>query len=389
MTSNRRTLPLLGNSLVFGVILTGVLIYLVYMLYIDWSLGGNSWKQGDWLIHGGAGPIRRGPFGTGLVILSDALGASPLALLIWLQGLIVTLIFVVVGAAAFKLGVPDKLLIVLLSPAFLVLFWFNDPQGSMRKEILAYLAFLPLIVAAIRGHGTNLALVLSTTAYGIAVIAHEGNVFFLPFLWIAMWLVLPTRASLSARIAVITVPGLLALGAGIWATAHPNVADTGLMCMQLTQRGLDSSICDGAIAYLATTPQEGRMHPGRLLSMHFRSFLLIYAACLISFRVLFQGSPHLEPWFIAVVASGLAFLPLYLLAGDYGRWLSFHVSSVLFVLLIWFLKRRPAWLYEAPRRLDFSSLLALSVIVGVSHSPGEMADGFFVTLSRAVYSLVS
>jgi len=377
------------NALFLGIILTGVLLYLFYTLYVDWSLGGNSWKQGDWLINDLAGPIRRGPFGTALLTLSDALGANPLLLLIWLQGLIVTLIFVVIGAAAFKLGVPDKLLLVMLSPAFLIFFWFNDPQGAMRKEILAYLAFLPLIVSAMRNHGSRVALALSTTAYGIAVFAHEGNVFFLPFLWVAMWLVLPTNSGVATRIAVITVPALLALGAGIWATAHTTVPDTDLICLQLIQRGLDSSICQGAIAYLETTPQDGTIHPGRLLSIEFRSFLLIYAACLISFRLLFQGSPHLEIWLMAVIASGLAFLPIYLLAGDYGRWLNFHVSSLVLLLLIYFLKYRPACLYQTPRRVDFAGLLALSLIVGVSHSPGEMTDGFIVTLSRTVYHCVN
>lgn len=387
MTSKAGT-PRNLNALLLGIILGGVLCHLLYTLYIDWSLGGNPWKQGDWLIHGLAGPIRRGPFGTALLAISDAVGISPLALLIGLQGLIVAAIFLVVAAAAFMLKVPDRLLLVLLSPAFLILFWFNDPQGSMRKEMLAYLAFLPLVLAAMRGQRTYLAPILATTIYGIAVLAHEGNVFFLPFLWLAIWLMLPTHASLVNRAAVIAFPGVLALLAGLWAMMHPSVPNTDLICMHLVQRGLDWSICEGAIAYLETRPQEGTMHPGRLLSTHFRSFLLIYTACLLPFRLFFDKSPRLDLWFIAVVGSGLAFLPLYLLAGDYGRWLSLHVSAFVFILLIFLLNQRPTWLYETPRRLDFFSLLLLNLVVAVSHSPGEFIDGFIIKLAHAIYSVV-
>jgi hypothetical protein len=178
-----------------------LLFYLLYQLFLDFSLGGNNWKQGDWLINELSGPIRRGLFGSALLRISDVIGLNPLLLLILFQAAIVTLIFAVVGVSAFKLGAPDKVVLLLLSPAFVMFFWFNDPQGSVRKEILAYLAFLPLIVAAIRGRGSLLALALSITAYAIAMAAHEANVFFLPFLLVAMWLVFPPEATVKLRIA--------------------------------------------------------------------------------------------------------------------------------------------------------------------------------------------
>ncbi len=377
------------NTILLSTVLAGVLIYLIYKLYVDFSLGGNSWKQGDWLINELSGPIRRGLFGSGLLKISDMAGLSPLLLLIAFQASVIVLIFAVIGIAAFKLGAPDKLLLLLLSPAFLIFFWFNDPQGSVRKEILVYLAFLPLVLAAVKGRGGIVACVFSCIFYAVAVIAHEGNVFFLPFLWIAMWLVLPPEPGVAARLLVIVVPGLLALGGGIYASAYTNFPDPGMICMQVVQRGLDPLVCDGAIEYLERPPHEARMHPGRLLSIHFRSFLLIYAACLISFRVLLQGSKSIERWFFYIAASGLVFLPLYILAGDYGRWMNFHITSLVFLTLILLLKWRPPWLYEMPRRLDFVCVLALSVVVGISHSPGEMIDGFFVQVVRAIYLALS
>ena len=375
------------NGVLLVAILASALLYLLYQLYVDFSLGGNSWKQGDWLINELSGSIRRGLFGSALLRTSDVTGLSPLLLLISLQALFVTLIFVVVVIAALKLGMPDKLLLLLLSPGFLFLFWFNDPQGSVRKELLVYLAFLPLIVVALKGRGAPIAYLLSVIAYGMAVFAHEGTVFFLPFLLLAMWLVMPQDAGTAIRLTVLAVPSLLAIGGGLYAAMNTHTPDTSLICAQLVQRGLDPAICGGAIDYLQSTPEEAKVHPGNLLTTEFRSLLLIYAACLLSFRVMFQGSERFELWFVAILASGLVFLPLYVLAGDYGRWLNYHISSLTFVLLVFLLKWRPAWLYEAPRRLDFLCLLALNLVIGVSHSPGEMTDGLVVKVARLIYDL--
>lgn len=381
MSSDRST-SRIGNAVFLVIAMAGVWLYLLYILYGDWSLGGNSWRQGDWLIHGLAEPIRRGPFGTVLLISADRLGLNVLGLLIVVQALIATLIFGVLGVAIIHLGSPDKLLLVLFSPAFFVFFWFNDPQGAMRKEILAYLAFLPLIIAAARSHGSWLALVLATLLFGVAVFAHEGNVFFLPFLWAAMWLVMPAHHGLVVRLAMLSAPALLAFGAGIYATLYPQVRETAQICMHLLQRGLDASVCEGAIAYLNTAPEQARMHPGRLLTTDFRNFLLFYAACLLSVRMLFQESERPQAFFFASLASGAAFIPLYLLAGDYGRWLNFHLSALVLVMLVFLLRSRPPWLYKAPPRLDFFCVLALYLVVGVSHSPGNFIDGFLVRLAR-------
>lgn len=378
---NWRSTRALWLILILGL----VLVYLLYQLFVDYSLGGNTWKQGDWLINELSAPIRRGLFGSALLRTSDLLGANPLLLLILFQAGIVTLIFVVTGAAAIRLGTPEKVFLLLISPGFVVFFWFNDPQGSVRKEILVYLAFLPLIVSAMKGRGGVVACILAIAAYALAVASHEGNVFFLPFLWVAMWLVLPGNASIALRAALLAAPAVLALAGGLYAVANTHVADPGVICAQVVQRGLDPQVCGGAIDYLESTPEQARMHPGRLLSEHFRSYLLVYLVCLLGFRVLLQGSPRLALGGVAVMASGLAFFPLYILAGDYGRWLNFHVSSLVFVALIALLRFRPAWLYERPNRLDYACVLALSLVIGISHSPGELMDGFLVTIARGIY----
>jgi hypothetical protein len=377
------------NAAALLAILAGVLAYLLLCLYGDYSSGGNSWKQGDWLINELAEPVRRGLFGSALLLISDALGANPLLLLAVFQAMIVALIFAVIAAAVLSLGTPDKLLLLLLSPGFLVFFWFNDPQGSVRKEILAYVAFLPLIVAALRGKGGYIAYALSVGAYALAMASHEANVFFLPFLCVAIWLVLPSELSVKARLGFLVLPAALALAGGLYAVANTNVSDSGPMCLQLQQRGLDAAICEGAIAYLETAPADAHMNPTLWFSEHFRMFVLLYVVCVLAFRALLQGIANPDSWFLAVIASGLVFFPLYYLGGDYGRWLNFHVSSAVLVALVFLLKFRPVWLYERIGRVDFAMLLMMSVVFGVKHVPGELTDGALLKVARMAYELIA
>jgi hypothetical protein len=378
-----------SGMVAFGVLSVGALAYILHYLHLDLVAGGNSWRQGDWLIHNLADPVRRGMFGSGLLAVAGALRVDPLTFLVWIQGGIVAAIFVVVAAATARLRWPPKLLLLLLSPAFVILFWFNDPYGSVRKEILVYLSFLPLIVAAVMAKGGVLACVSAIIVYAIAVFAHEGNVFFLPFLWVAMWLVLPERVSLAGKVAICAMPAGLAFAAGVYALMNTHVADTQAICAQLVQRGLSPQICGGAIEYLDTTPAESRTDPRRLISLDSRAFVLLYFVCMLSFRLLFQGSDRANLWMLAVLGSALAFVPLYLLAGDFGRWLSFHFTALVLAGFVYLLKYRPAWLYEAPRGLDFFALLALNLVIGISHSPGDLVDGVLVRFVQIIASVAA
>ena len=92
----------------------------------------------------------------------------------------------------------------------------------------------------------------------------------------------------------------------------------------------------------------------------------------------------MQVWFLGAAVSGLAFMPLYILAGDYGRWLNFHMTSAILVLLTYFLRNPPSWLYDKPRQLDYLAILGLNLFFGVSHSPGDMHYGFIFTVARAL-----
>ena len=67
----------------------------------------------------------------------------------------------------------------LLSPGFL-LFWVNDFSGFHRKELVAFLAFVPLLVSTSNPRANIFLRVAAIFALAVSAIVHEANVFLTP-----------------------------------------------------------------------------------------------------------------------------------------------------------------------------------------------------------------
>src|SRR5262245_48714716 len=155
------------------------LVYLLARLHSDVARGGHKWKQGDWLVNNLSVRIRRGVLGSFLITASDYLQVSPLHIVAFIQGLLVTAIFLSLIVCCLRLHVSDRIMFTVLSPAFLF-FWLYAPQ-AMRKEIIVYLAFSIILLGVAFTPEGMLFKIAALLVYGTAVFSHEASVFFLPF----------------------------------------------------------------------------------------------------------------------------------------------------------------------------------------------------------------
>jgi hypothetical protein len=71
------------NFIIFSVFTFLILAYILYELGLDINNGGNSWKQGDWLINNETQLVRRGFFGSIILKISDFISINPLVILQW------------------------------------------------------------------------------------------------------------------------------------------------------------------------------------------------------------------------------------------------------------------------------------------------------------------
>ena len=364
------------NTVVFWAVLALTFALILRQQRIDDLLGGSEWRQGDWLINNAAMPVRRGAIGSALIRLSDATGIGLLTLAYVLPAALSGLFLGGIGVLAHRAGLTGRLLLLLLSPGF-VLLWANDPEGSLRKEVLAYLAFLPLIASAAQTVPSRGLLLLGLALYAIAVTAHEANAFFAPALITAIWLV---HGQGSGRLAVAlsamaVTAGLAVLALG-FALTHATLPDSAPVCAALTRRGLVPEMCIGAIAWLEQDLGFARARVAEIAALPGAGTVaLSYAAALFPVWVFLHGCPRRGAWFAALALSGLCFLPLWLTAIDWGRWINFHLATLVFLILILLARFRPLWA-EAPlpRPLGHATL-AVCLLVGINHVGGVLRPG--------------
>lgn len=309
------------------------LAFLIIFAYLgqDYLLGGNSYKQGDWLINIEQAFVRRGLLGSALIRLSDLLQVNLLLLVVLCQGLLLAVLAVCLMRVIQRVTDNPLFWLLVFSPAFILLFWANDPQGSMRKELFAYAAFALVLTGIADQRRPYFA--LATLLFAIGMLGHEANVLFLPaFLWL---LHRARRSGLLAARDLITA-GIVLAGVGLVSAAffvrHVSISDAGPVCAPLLARGFDARFCEGAIGWVTRDLSYAIEVTGGNWSASSTAFWIIYA--LITALVCWFSS-HFEQrrtLMLMYVATVLPFLPLFYVALDWGRWMNFHLSTWIFLV---------------------------------------------------------
>lgn len=296
----------------------------------DYQGGGSPWKQGDWLINSELTDVRRGLFGSLILAVADALHFKPLFFLILLQlALLLALgygIFRIMSL--FKDNDARQLLFVL--PTFLLAFWANDPQGSLRKELILFAGLALIVLGSETG---KMAMVVGVLLSTLAMLAHEVNLLMCPFVVYALYL---GRQQLSKPM-LLALLGLLSasfLYSLQYDYVHQQVRDASLICAPLTQRALSKDICSGAISWLTLGATEVRhLVASRITLPDLAIFLLFFA---VSGALWMSVAKRLLGKNLALalfLVPAMATVPLYFVAVDWGRWMniSFTVSTFLLI----------------------------------------------------------
>lgn len=361
------------NAWLLGIAYGALLVALILLLTRSIVEGGNPWQQGDWLINFGAGIVRRGLGGYLIVGLADALGMNPMHLLAVIQGSLTVVIVLTIARATVSAGLPDRLILLLVSPAFIP-FWAYDFLGAMRKEMVAILAFLPLL----RSHSPTVFSpwrgLVSLAIFALAVSLHEANGFLAPFLALALWIAIPVQAW---RVAAVTAAIAIAIAGFGFALRFATVNDVSLICDTLTDRGIRPGLCSGAIEWLAFDVErvllEGRV---RLETSGFPVTALVsYGLALVPFGFALLRAPSRLLGMTAILGSALLFAPLYVVALDWGRWVFLHIAALTLVFIALANHREVPWLTTPLKPTRYAMALAASALWSMNFFTAEIQPG--------------
>lgn len=348
-------------------------LYISLRIFYDYRAGGNGWKQGDWLINNAAGPVRRGPFGSAIISISDTINLDPLFVVCTIQIALLAALFITFRLLVAEIRNPKVSILLVASPAIFTIFWAADPQGSVRKELIAFLAISLYALGAVRKNW--LLLWLGAATFCVGALSHEAMVLFAPTFLALVFSSGLDKESATHALATIALIFCFSVFAFLFAIENSSATDTSKICAALVDKGLSDSICSGAISWLSYDSAYGfQAVISRLGVRSVGGFLISYAAALAPFIYIAWLNERKIIFGAFLILLALPFAPLYFVAVDWGRWMSFHIFSVTTILACAIAKDR-LQIQRSPSDYYLLSLVGLGILISPSHTIGIVWGG--------------
>jgi hypothetical protein len=305
--------------------------YAVFRYLLEISDGGQVWTTGDWLISYRAGFVRRGLTGSITYGLSDLTGVNALYVAASTQIFLFTALVAAILFMLSRLRITVPVAILAISPVFLLMPFFIM-KLAMTKEMIGFLAVA--LVGTIAFCQQKWPFWVGVAVFAASGFAHEINAFLAPNLLVLL-LILSTTQIISHRQAALAgaVVVAFAVAAVLTSTLYSGTGMGDAICQVMLSYGGRPEFCghQGPTVWLDRDIAYG-MHftwaenvatgvwpwfvLGGLLSM--APFLL--------FRVVGDVDGRQTRLVILMAFVGLlAFAPLFVIASDWGRWISMHV----------------------------------------------------------------
>lgn len=316
---------------------------------------------GDWLISYSSGFQRRGLGGSTILGVSDLIGASPVDLVAVVQ----ISLFLGVMFLLFKwissADLPFYAVAAVFSPVA-IFYFLMDQYVVGRKEFLLYLValiWLRFQSTVLTRKGDNRFLNLKLTAFALLftclLLVHEGLVFFLPLLLIPV--LLAEGSNLSGPQTALKLFGTILIPSTLVSLTLFlfSVSSTKQeLCTPLLERGISSDVCSGAIDWSTRNNEAGILFSlGEVLEIMptYSLYLLMCVVALIpvTFFILTKSSTREKRkavWWTVTLLFATA--PVFLVALDWGRYISIIATLSSFVILRSVLDARREDFYESP-----------------------------------------
>lgn len=311
-------------------------IRVAYMQAVDWS----GWSIGEWLTNFEGGWVRRGLGGQVILLISNATHIQ----MNWIVLVIQITSYLCFIALFLRLlsrkSISFWYFMVCFSPGFL-LFTYYDSMAVGRKEVLLYLMFIIWLGICLRQRNSFINTVLFSITYCLLTLVHEMFFFFSPYFVIAALFCGDSKLGLNKK--SLLIPAFSTFGVSLSVFIFNPINGTAI-CEGLLLRGLPESVCSGSITFGASSPSA--LLQDYILGINQSvifdvglAFLLIQIPSYLAIRG--SEATHAQKGIWALVSAGaiLFSAPLFILATDWGRWISIHNTLVLCVLII-FLKNR-------------------------------------------------
>jgi len=323
----KRQLPkYFGYLVIYISFVRGEFIYLTNLMKGDFP-----YQTSEWLINYGSGFVRRGLFGSLFLFLTPN---QPW--IVWLlfgfQFLLSAVVFIFF-ILQLKKRAPNWFLTLLICSPAAVCFSGWDPGAFGRKESLGYLVLIALVLSLQDKRHKRFEILWVTSGmilYLVGVFTYEPIALLLPSIVYLIIKAPPSSFANQNRRPLISIFSAISIVGFLLSTIfHGSQRDAVSMCANLAANGLtDRRICSGGIYWIG---QNLASNVDQLLQCFPEYFIYLLFGLLAISPYFFTRLISAHKTYFFWAAGFIA--PLFLIAFDFGRWISIFIITTLIVIL--------------------------------------------------------
>ena len=295
---------------------------LIYILLSDFQF--NALVE-EWFINYNYGFIRRGFFGSILYTISNIFNFDIYILFIMLIISLNSLLFYFIYKIFKGTNIGFLEILIFLSPVFLNYSLFWKSTITLPKEILGLITFLFFLASQEKLKNDILYLSIFTFLFNISIFSHEINLWF----GVGIILIILSKNHMNSfkilfLILIISMLLLLSLFY-LYSNDYNSVSDK--LCSEFYLEILNDSNCYKSDV-LKSNISENFNFTKMFISSNIRYYLISYIFYFfVSFIPLFvfKSNKNNKIFFIRLL---LSFIPLFVIAVDWGRWINIFFTII-------------------------------------------------------------
>lgn len=296
-----------------------------YYIFLN-NNNGHTFLTSDWLINYNYGFIKRGLPGT--IFLS--LTRNPELLLDIISGSLIViylLIFYFLNKTYNNKKQTFTSFILIISPAAF-LFPIYDSQGAFRKEIIGILALF-IVTSYVNDNNYKLPLLVASAIYTFGLFSHSVNIFFLTTILFIIYKFYNSRVAFDYILFII--PSFLYAGiVFIFSNTEQElyfIRDS--ICNDLRDIGLFNLCGRGSFDYLVWDLNANFVISQNFIINERRDAHYLYIILFLFTLIPYIFDKKSVKLILPFVLIGISFIPLFILAIDWGRWI--YILSICFL----------------------------------------------------------
>lgn len=288
--------------------------------------GGHSFMTADWLINYQFGYINRGLIGTFLISIFEN-GSSLLNFLTYFLVVVYLLIFYFLNKLFKKTSNKIITLTLIFSPAGF-LFPIYDSQASFRKEIIGILGLF-IFISAVNTKEFKKYLLVSSFIFTIGIFSHSVNLFFIPTVLLILYIYQKSRDIFDYL--AFSIPAIIFVIINLYfkQSEQKLFEIKNNLCSKMSDLELQNLCGYGSFDFITWDLNAHYLITQNFIINQNRESYYIYILFFVFSLLPYLFEKNIFTLLKIFSLIGVSFIPLFLIAYDWGRWI--HIMSICYL----------------------------------------------------------